>query len=490
MLNAKAMSEKNGNGERILVVDDSRETVRHLAETLLPTFGFNSSYALDGRAALEKIRTESPDLVMLDLNLPHMTGIDVLQALALETHRPPVVLMTGGGSEQSAVEAFRLGVKDYLVKPFTMDEVLETIQRTLDRHRDGEVVELDEDDQLGIAQNEIRRQKANFDQLLAISKSLTSLSDLNTIIDQALRIALDQTEAEQSTLWLLNSDRNRLMTYQFRLDKGGVYTLGDLQNVFAERVMQSGKLLRDTEFSNGLDVGQDRRARSILYVPIILHDETIGVLGVSHIYAPHAFSEIDESFLSAISSYASIAISNATKVQKSRSTNASRIRDLVNLVSISNSLVSEPAEKTIRDALFYAYNRWQIEACSVWLVNDDRLSVKFFTNMGIGSDTLPNTELPMGAGFVGYVAETGKWIYSNAVGHHPRHNTEVDEKTGFHTRSILCIPLTYQGKVLGALQLLNRVDGDFTEKDVDQAMSIASVIALAIQLMHCNEVRE
>ena len=58
------------------------------------------------------------------------------------------------------------------------------------------------------------------------------------------------------------------------------------------------------------------------------------------------------------------------------------------------------------------------------------------------------------------------------------------------TRSILCIPLTYQGKVLGALQLLNRVDGDFTEKDVDQAMSIASVIALAIQLMHCNEVRE
>ena len=487
MLNANAMSEKNGNGERILVVDDSRETVRHLAETLLPTFGFKSSYALDGRAALEKIRTESPDLVMLDLNLPHMTGIDVLQALALEANRPPVVLMTGGGSEQSAVEAFRLGVKDYLVKPFTMDEVLETIQRTLDRHRDGEIIELDEEDQLDIAQNEIRRQKTHFTQLLAVSRSLTSLSDFNTIIDQTLRIALEQTEAEQSTLWLMNNERTQMMTYQFRLDKGGVYTHSDpLHNIFAERVMQSGKLLRDTEFSNGLEVGQDRRARSILYVPVMLHNETVGVLGVSHIFAPHAFSELDELFLDAISSYASIAISNATKVQKSRSTNATRIRDLVNLVSISNSLASEPAEKTIRDALFYAYNRWQIEACSVWLVNDDRQSVKFFTNMGIGSDTLPDTELPMGAGFVGYVAETGKWIYSNAVGHHPRHHAGVDKKTGFHTRSILCIPLIYQGQVLGALQLLNRVDGDFTEKDVDQAMSIASVIALAIRLIDCH----
>lgn len=486
-----ATRHKNGgNGERILVVDDSRETVRHLAETLLPTFGFRSTYALDGRTALEKIRTENPDLVMLDLNLPNMTGIDVLQALALEPNCPPVVLMTGGGSEQSAVEAFRLGVKDYLVKPFTMDEVLDTIQRTLKGHgkkRDSAETTPD-DDQLSIAYNEIRRQKEQFNTLLSISKSLTSLSDVNIIIDHALRIALEQCEAEQSILWLLDNDRSQMRTYQFKLDKNGVYTHNvPVQDRFMQRVMDSGLLLRESSFSEGLDVGLDRPARSILYTPIKIHNETVGVLGVSHVYAPHSFSEMDELFLEAIGSYTSIAVANAFAVQKSRSSSASRMRDMFNIINIVNDLASEPADKAIRDALFLVYNKWHIEACSIWAVNEATGMIRFLTNMGIGSDELIDVALPLGEGFVGYVAETGKWIYSNAVSHHPRHHSGVDEKTGFETRAILCVPLTYQGKVLGAMQLLNPIDGGFSERDVDQAMAVGSVMSLALHLKLSSE---
>ncbi len=482
MLDMQPLNHKlSGHGEKILVVDDSRETVRHLAETLLPTFGFNSIYALDGRTALERIRADAPDLVMLDLNLPHMTGIDVLQALALDENRPPVVLMTGGGSEQSAIDAFRLGVKDYLVKPFTIDEVLETIQRTLERSENSNTPLIDEQ-QLEIARNEIRRQKDQFGRLLTISKQITALTDLNTIIDRTLRLALEECEAEQSTLWLPASERSQIHTYQYKLEKNAVYNFNHtIQDPFMQRVLNSGELVREADFSDGLNVGLERRARSVLYVPIKIHLETVGVLGVTHTYAPHAFSELDEMFLSAIGEYVSIALTNAFNIQKSRSSNAGRIRDLYSLVNITNSLATDSADKVIRDALFYTYNRWQIEACSVWKVEGKR--VKFMNNMGVGSDSLTNIDLPAGEGFVGYVTETGKWIYSNAVTHHPRHHGGVDEQTGFQTRSILCIPLTYQGNVLGALQLINRMDGDFVEKDVEQAMSVGSILAIALHLM-------
>ncbi len=119
----------------ILVADDSREIVHYLTDYLLPTAGFRSSYALDGPTALDKIRAEKPDLVLLDLNLPLMTGLDILEALRLEPTRPAVILITGYGSEKSAIEAFRRGASDYLVKPFTSDEVIAAVQRALRQER-------------------------------------------------------------------------------------------------------------------------------------------------------------------------------------------------------------------------------------------------------------------------------------------------------------------------------------------------------------------
>ena len=470
---------RKGNGERILVVDDSRETVRHLAETLLPTFGFKSSYALDGKTALGKIRSESPDLVMLDLNLPEMTGLEVLQELALEENPPPVVLMTGGGSEQSAIEAFRLGVKDYLVKPFTVEEVIETIRRTLaGKERVPDFGEVDE--QLTVAHNEIRRQKDQFTRLLNISKSITALTDINTIIDQVLRTTMSECRAEESMLWLpVSAETGSMRTYHHSQSGGAIYNI-PIQNSFVSRVMQTGQLVRSADFSDGLDVGLEKRARALMYAPIRSHNEVIGVLGVSNVHAPHAFGELDEMFLDALAEYTSIAVTNANAIQKTRSGHATRIRDLYNLVSIVHALVSQPTEKVVQDTLFHAYNRWQIEACSVWVTDEDSRRIRFYTNMGMGTEELEHKSLPYGEGFVGYVAETGKWIYSNAVRQHPRHHTEIDQQTGFQTRSILCIPLTYQGNILGALQLLNRMDGDFTEKDVEQALSIGAILSIAL----------
>lgn len=121
--------------EKILVVDDNPEIVRFLKQYILIPLGYNVITACDGQAGLEAALSAKPDLVMLDLNMPRMSGLQMLVALRKTECTCPVIFMTVHGSENIAVEVFRLGVRDYLIKPFTVDEVRDTIDRALNEVR-------------------------------------------------------------------------------------------------------------------------------------------------------------------------------------------------------------------------------------------------------------------------------------------------------------------------------------------------------------------
>jgi DNA-binding NtrC family response regulator len=117
--------------ETILVVDDSPEIVRFLKSYVLVPMQYNVLTAADGQAGFKMATSNPVDLIMLDMNMPKMTGLEMLVALRQTECKAPVVFMTVHGSENIAVEVFRLGVRDYLVKPFTVDEVREIIDRAL-----------------------------------------------------------------------------------------------------------------------------------------------------------------------------------------------------------------------------------------------------------------------------------------------------------------------------------------------------------------------
>lgn len=475
---------KTGHGEQILVVDDSRETVRHLAETLLPSFGFRASYALDGRSALQKIRDDHPDLVILDLNLPLMTGIDVLQALALEADRPPVILMTGGGSEKSAIEAFRLGVKDYLVKPFTIDEMLSTIQRTLyPPAANDSAAPADEQQMLSAAQNEVRRQQALLATIVQFSRALAGLTDINTLIDHALRAALAQTDAEHSRFWLLDHQHIAAQTFNLARAQTQIQAQrGDDADPYLAQVIANGSPLRLTNFSDGLTVGRPRRARALLYVPLFSHSEIVGVLGVINDHDPHAFSQYDELLLDAIGGFVSIALGNAQTLRVQQAAHLRESQRLQQLTQLNRDLLYLDAEEVIARGLAAVRQQWAIEACSIWTVDGASQTVRFLANNGSGGDVLTRTVLPLGNGFVGYVGESGRWFYSNAVPNHPRHNTTIDAATGTRTHSILCVPLHFRDRLLGVLELVNRADGEFDESDVELALAYGAPLALALHL--------
>lgn len=104
-------------GGRILLVEDDR-FLRRAAEASLRQRGFAVTVAADGEEALVKVRAEIPDLILLDLLMPKLTGIEVLRALRAEeaTKKIRVLILSNSSREQDLEEIKELGVTDYLVK--------------------------------------------------------------------------------------------------------------------------------------------------------------------------------------------------------------------------------------------------------------------------------------------------------------------------------------------------------------------------------------
>jgi len=118
----------------ILIVDDE-ENIRHMLSMVLGRAGFNCDTAADGLEGLTKLRKRSFEIVLCDINMPRMTGMELLVQLEKEAIESTVIMITAFGSVDTAIEAMKLGAYDYVQKPFKPDEVLLTIRKARERER-------------------------------------------------------------------------------------------------------------------------------------------------------------------------------------------------------------------------------------------------------------------------------------------------------------------------------------------------------------------
>jgi DNA-binding response OmpR family regulator len=119
-------------GKRILLADDE-EDIKTVVTMFLQSEGFEVVTAFDGLDALEKAQSEKPDLILLDLMMPVLDGYEVCKRLRAneQTANIPVLILTAATQKESRARAFRVGAKDYLVKPFEPERLLEKIQKIL-----------------------------------------------------------------------------------------------------------------------------------------------------------------------------------------------------------------------------------------------------------------------------------------------------------------------------------------------------------------------
>jgi len=117
----------------ILIVEDEAK-MRRLLELNLGEDGFTTLSAGDAESGLKLLRENTVDLVVTDLKLPGMNGLEFLQTIKRQNAAMPVVVMTAFGSVETAVEAMKAGASDYVLKPFSLGEMRMVIRKELDVH--------------------------------------------------------------------------------------------------------------------------------------------------------------------------------------------------------------------------------------------------------------------------------------------------------------------------------------------------------------------
>ena len=119
---------------RFVIVDDE-QSIRRLCMTVGQGLGFDCAEAETAEAALESVEAVLPDIIVTDLKLPNLTGVELLRKIKEQLPRTEVAIMTGHGSIESAVEAMRQGAYDYIEKPFRVEKLRQLLQRMAEKVR-------------------------------------------------------------------------------------------------------------------------------------------------------------------------------------------------------------------------------------------------------------------------------------------------------------------------------------------------------------------
>jgi DNA-binding NtrC family response regulator len=125
---------RNDNDFKILVVDDNRE-LREILEEYLRGEGDYVEGANNGKEALERYRDNYYDLIITDLNMPELAGMELIKTVQQENEITEFVIITGYASMDSAVEAIKIGAFDYIVKPFRMEELKVVVKNVREKVR-------------------------------------------------------------------------------------------------------------------------------------------------------------------------------------------------------------------------------------------------------------------------------------------------------------------------------------------------------------------
>ena len=300
--------------EEILIIDDSEQIAGLLANYVLPELGYRPIVAHTGRQGLQRLRAQLPDLILLDLQLPDISGLELLRLIAQEGYDVPVILMTAHGSENIAVEAFRLGARNYLIKPFSDSEARAVIDQALRERR------LRRDKERLTAS--LQQKVAELTVLSRIGKSVTGLMDQEQLLQRIVEAGVFITKAEEGFLLLHDAPHNELYLRAAKnLGEQRAQSLRiPVDDSLAGQVVRTGKPVRLDQVRSGmaLKVKTGFLVRAILQVPLTVGDQVIGVLAVDNRTTDRTFSDDDQYLLATLGDYAAIAIENARLYEQMR----------------------------------------------------------------------------------------------------------------------------------------------------------------------------
>lgn len=300
--------------ERVLVVDEDPYVLDLLTREVLEPLGYEVEVAEDAGSAIRWAVNFGPDLIIASLTLPGLSGKDLLVALRSQGTEVPMLVTAPEGMEADAIQAFRLGARDYLVKPLRETEVVAAVERVINdirlRHEHERLTE-----QLAESNRMLERRVRELTTLFGLGKTVTSTTHQGQLFSKLMEGCLFVTSAdlcwvvlkkESSDELVLRAERNLPPLEAKKLHQNWDDGVSSLVLLSGEALAIHGEGLSKFKLS---EFGQ-----AALIAPIKAKERPFGVIGVARKQAI-PFTEREQVMLEAITDYASISLVNARLFQ-------------------------------------------------------------------------------------------------------------------------------------------------------------------------------
>jgi signal transduction histidine kinase/DNA-binding response OmpR family regulator len=319
--------------EKILIVDDEPEIVE-VCMRMLEAEGYEVEGAWSGREAIEKAKEKEFDLLLADIVMPDMSGLETFQKIREFNPDITGVVITAYGALDHALSAIDLGIKGFIIKPFTIEKLEKTVAEALEKVR---------------LERENVRLKALLP-LFELNRTFMRTVDLNELLKRIVQVAEGETKADRTSLALLDEETQKLaIKTSVGLPPETVSkALREFEIEISERVAREGGLLM-------LQAGEEVEPRlseaieeagisAVICSPLVSKGNVIGALNLIKLDGSPPFTQGDVEFISILCGQAAIAIDNAKLYEEMNLLKeiSRRIALTVNLEDILDFVVEIP----------------------------------------------------------------------------------------------------------------------------------------------------
>lgn len=341
---------------RILVADDEK-VIRDILSDFLSLEGFRVTTVEDGVKALSELESQPYDLVITDLKMPEMGGLELLDEVNRRKLSPIVIIMTGFGTVETAIHAMKQGAYDYIMKPFKVDEILQVVKRALDKQR--------------LEQENVKLKEVM--SLYKMSEAMTSSLSLDNILHIILETVRGSLDADVASL-ILEEERDFTDRPQLYL----THTLADfdtLEDPFGE--VDYEVLLSWLKENPYLLVSSPKARRffsrlparrglaSFLATPLKIRNQVVGSVNAYSYKRNFRYTEGHAKLMIILASRAAQAIENARLFENLQRTFRETIQGLVSTLEAKDKYTSGHSHRVTQFAVMIAraagLSAWETE---------------------------------------------------------------------------------------------------------------------------------
>ncbi|MGA9351527.1 MAG: ATP-binding protein [Anaerolineae bacterium] len=387
--------------EKILVVDSDPD-VLELCLRSLSMEGYMVGGATSGHQAIEIARKEQLDLLLVDIMMPELSGLEIYRAIKESTPEIIGVITTGSKSTEDIIKALQLGFDDFVVKPFTPDWLSSTVVKALDKRR--------------LERENVRLRTLM--PLFELIKAFLTTLNLSNLLDQIVQTGLQETKADRASLMLLEGEE--------LVVKASVGLPLEIAAAARERVGEgiAGWVADKGEallLADGASLNPQIREAMIreeitsaLCVPLLVKDKVVGVLNLSKLEEGPAFTQGDLEFISILGGEAAIAIENARlyeaaqrelterrRVEEELTRVATELQQLIDTANApifgvnANGMVNEWNQKAVK---ITGYSRDEVFGRNLvedFIAEDYKVLVKEVLDNALAGKETSNFEFPL-----------------------------------------------------------------------------------------------